>query len=372
MTRRLWVSVLLLVTGFGWAFAQQTGSVGALRGRTNSNGELMTNIGTGDGVTLSSGRIPVLADINNGSAVTARNNAIVEGGVAAGSDGSALNPVPVVPSWPYAVTDTLTSATDSAVITLGGRAGVAAVITGTWVATLFAHCSADDGTSWVQTDFFDRSVGTSAIAIAANGTYTLGWTGGGMTQCRVYANAYTSGTVTVRLVATWQPMEIMQLFSQGEGGVPPLNGVVTALERADTGTIDYLKGDSRGALFTNPTHPDRWDCDLDNIGTTLTECQAAPGASLSLYVMGYMAGSTTATAGQHMLRYGTGTNCGTGTTTLFPGTGTTPRVPSPLNTGEPTIVTFPMAIKVPTNTALCVLGVATNTTWIVINGYTAP
>lgn len=130
--------------------------------------------------------------------------------------------------------------------------------------------------------------------------------------------------------------------------------------------------DVYGSQFARTDHINKWDCDLDDIGTTLTECKAAPGASLSLYVTGYIAGSTTGTAGQHLLRFGTGTNCGTGTTTLFPGSGTTARAASPANTVAPTVITFPNPLKITANNALCVIGVATNTTWITVNGFTAP
>lgn len=130
--------------------------------------------------------------------------------------------------------------------------------------------------------------------------------------------------------------------------------------------------DVYGVQYARNDHVNRFQCTLDAVAATLTQCQAAPGAGLSIYISDVLAGSTTTTAGQHLLRYGTGTNCGTGTTTLFPGTTATPRVSSPPTTAANNAYSFRNALKVPANNALCVLGVATNTTWIVITGFIAP
>jgi hypothetical protein len=48
MSRRIWVSIWLLITGFGLAYAQQTGSIGGLRGRTDSNQQLLVAVAQGD------------------------------------------------------------------------------------------------------------------------------------------------------------------------------------------------------------------------------------------------------------------------------------------------------------------------------------
>ena len=131
--------------------------------------------------------------------------------------------------------------------------------------------------------------------------------------------------------------------------------------------------DSYGVVYSRGDHPNRWNAGVDNIGATLTEVVGNPGAGLSLYIRTIVAGSTTTTAGQFLLRRGTGTNCGTGTTTIFPGTATTtPRAASPANTSNPTVITFDPPLKITANNAVCLLGVATNTTWAEISGFTAP
>lgn len=115
----------------------------------------------------------------------------------------------------------------------------------------------------------------------------------------------------------------------------------------------------------------RWTCGLDDIGATLTECRAAPGANFRLYITDIVAQSTTATAGTFGIRNGTGTNCGTGTANVLPSSTATARYVSPANTIAPTVMTFSMPIPVAMNTAICVLGVGTNTTTIEIIGFTA-
>lgn len=79
--------------------------------------------------------------------------------------------------------------------------------------------------------------------------------------------------------------------------------------------------------------------------TSLTQLIAAPAAG-SIFVDGVVLEKATATTGYAELEYGTGTNCGTGTTalaTLGPATST-----SLLNLGY-----YPLKIQVPAGKALC-------------------
>lgn len=129
--------------------------------------------------------------------------------------------------------------------------------------------------------------------------------------------------------------------------------------------------DRYGAGLMRNDHPNRWSAGLDAIGATLTEIKAAPGASLSLYIQTVVAQSTTTTAGQFTLRFGTGTNCGTGTGNLLNNSATA-RNASPANTAASTVIQFIPPIKVTANNAVCLLGVATNTTSMTMTGFTAP
>jgi hypothetical protein len=138
-----------------------------------------------------------------------------------------------------------------------------------------------------------------------------------------------------------------------------------------TVVVTGIASEGSGVVFQGGT-PTYWNCGLDNIGATLTECQAAPAAGLKLYITGIVAQSTTSTAGQFGLRRGTGTNCGTGTGNVLSSATATARWTVPANTIAPTVIPFPTPIALPAAEALCVLGVATNTTTIQITGYTAP
>lgn len=112
-------------------------------------------------------------------------------------------------------------------------------------------------------------------------------------------------------------------------------------------------------------------CSADNIAATLTlltGCKA-PEPGMTYYVTDVIAQSTTTTAGQFILRTGSGTNCGTTTASLFPSAATVVRFASPANTAAPTVVSFRTPLRVPEGKDICVLGVATNTTTVQVVGY---
>jgi len=112
-----------------------------------------------------------------------------------------------------------------------------------------------------------------------------------------------------------------------------------------------------------------WTCSLDNIGATLTLCIIAPTDSTKRYITDIVAQSTTATAGQFILRTGTGTNCGTGTASLFPSAATVIRYSAPGNGSAPTVISFRTPLEVPKDKDLCMLGVGTNTVTMQIQGF---
>lgn len=129
-----------------------------------------------------------------------------------------------------------------------------------------------------------------------------------------------------------------------------------------------------GVKYVRQGGPGYWSCSLDAIAASLTQCQAAPAAGLRLYVTDITIGSTTATAGQFILRQGTGTNCGTGTASLFPAAATVARFAYPANTSASGSAKYSFAtpLQLTTSNALCILCVATNTCTVSIQGYTAP
>lgn len=129
-----------------------------------------------------------------------------------------------------------------------------------------------------------------------------------------------------------------------------------------------------GSMYVRGGGPDTFTCGADNIGATLTQLTgcAGAGSGLKYYITSVVAQSTTATGGQFVLRTGTGTNCGTGTTSILPSAATVARLSAPANTGVGLFIDFPVPIATAANVQICVLGVATNTTTIEVTGFIAP
>lgn len=141
---------------------------------------------------------------------------------------------------------------------------------------------------------------------------------------------------------------------------------------ATTGNIRRGVASLDGAQYVRLGGPVPWSCSLDNIGATLTQCQAAPGAGLKLYLTDIMVQSTTAIAGQFLVRFGTGVNCGTGTTSLLPAAATVVRLAYPSNTATATSFSFLTPLSATAANAICILCVVTNTCTVQMSGFTAP
>jgi hypothetical protein len=160
-------------------------------------------------------------------------------------------------------------------------------------------------------------------------------------------------------------------------GNPIMQGVEarsTQPTAATDGNIRQQLGSLDGAIYTRNGGPVTFSGGLTAIAATLTQIVAAPAAGLSLYITDVVIGSNTATGGSFLLRYGTGSNCVTGTTTIFPNIAaqTTGVMPYPPNTQAPSVMQFGTPIKVPAANALCIICVATNTCVTNVSGFTAP
>ena len=138
-------------------------------------------------------------------------------------------------------------------------------------------------------------------------------------------------------------------------------------------TSNTLGSNPYNPIYTSPGGAGSWSCGLASVAASLTQCQAAPGYGLRLYVTDITVQTTTATAGSYQLRYGTGTNCATGTTVLYPafvGAFTAPVISLP-----PQYIGFqpPLAVGATqgANQALCVFGTAVNTIAVSIQGFTS-
>lgn len=98
----------------------------------------------------------------------------------------------------------------SATLALTGQAAVAILITGTWEATLQFEASADNGTTWVSLPVqqFGSYTTLTNLVVAVSGTTGDGVfsvSTAGLTNVRVRATAYTSGTAAVKIQSGTPP-----------------------------------------------------------------------------------------------------------------------------------------------------------------------
>ena len=113
-----------------------------------------------------------------------------------------------------------------------------------------------------------------------------------------------------------------------------------------------------------------WSCGLNGLAATLTQCKAVATEGNRHYITDIFVQTTTATSGQYSIQFGTGTNCATGTTALFPVSGTSNRFNAPI-AGSVDIMHLVTPLVPDANTAICVIGTATNTISIQLHGFTA-
>lgn len=105
---------------------------------------------------------------------------------------------------------------------------------------------------------------------------------------------------------------------------PDLIGAETNATNADpttatAGNVRRVSADIAGNVFVRPGGPHPFTCSVTMSTATTTQCQAAPSAGFTAYVTHVAMGTTTAgTTSSLQVKYGTGSNCGTGTTALSP------------------------------------------------------
>jgi len=131
-------------------------------------------------------------------------------------------------------------------------------------------------------------------------------------------------------------------------------------------TTVMLSADKEGALFVRPGGPNAWTCNLTGLAASLTQCQALV-ASERLYITDIIVQTTTATAGTYQIKYGTGTNCATGTTSLMAFAAT-----APISTATTQYEHFTVPLVPAAGNAICVIGTATNTINIQLGGFVGP
>lgn len=155
-------------------------------------------------------------------------------------------------------------------------------------------------------------------------------------------------------------------------GNPLIYGVAEADGAAPgnltAGNSAQLRTDKQGRVLVRTDHSFSFQCNV-NAATATAQCQAAPGASLSLYVTDVLLSNNSTTASVLSIVYGTGTNCGTGKTQVTPlmGTGS-----NATNVGTLPLVALHTPFKVPANNAVCCATAGTTSFGCLVLGYTAP
>src|SRR5215471_3741163 len=115
-----------------------------------------------------------------------------------------------------------------------------------------------------------------------------------------------------------------------------------------------------------------WTCALVNLAATLTECQSVALLTTGgerYVITDIVVQTTTATAGTYSIQSGTGTNCGTNTAALFPAGSTASRFTAPINSAMTADIVFRTPVIGAADSAVCVIGTATNTINIQLIGF---
>ena len=112
-----------------------------------------------------------------------------------------------------------------------------------------------------------------------------------------------------------------------------------------------------------------WTCSLAGLAASLTQCKAL-AAGVQYYITDIVVGTTTTTAGSWAIQSGTGTNCDTTTTAVYPVNSTSARFLAPISTAASLVITTTTPVPITRAHAVCVIGTNTNTINIQISGFT--
>jgi hypothetical protein len=165
--------------------------------------------------------------------------------------------------------DTITADEDTSALALSaGINGAGVTITGTWVATLIPEVSLDGGTTWSATDLWSIAGEAMTQSITANGQFVFPFLAG-VSNVRVRADAYTSGTATVAFRATSAPSVPPWGAERPPGGSPPTHAMYAG--GTDGTNLRGLKTDTNGEL----------QVDILTLPTATVAGTAADGAAVS-------------------------------------------------------------------------------------------
>lgn len=126
---------------------------------------------------------------------------------------------------------------------------------------------------------------------------------------------------------------------------------------------------AQGQQIIDKVHSDSYfGCSQFALVATLTECAPAPtNVSERYYITDIIVQTTTATSGTYNIQSGTGVNCATATTAVFPDANVANKWNAPV-AGSIDRIHLNTPIRVTRGHAICVLGVAANTINIYIRG----
>jgi hypothetical protein len=197
----------------------------------------------------------------------------------------------------------------------------------------------------------------------------------------------TAGTASADVITVQGAASMTPLLVDASATTQPVSGTVTAVGAAadgatvsgnpvrvgavgrangaaptavTAGQASNLTTDLEHRLWVQTNHPNTFSCSNDGV-SAVTQCQAAPGASLSLYITD-LAVSASAAINVKIV-YGTGTNCATGQTVLIPAMW--------FNANAGATRTFASPVKVASNNAVCCLPSGASGSCS-LQGYTAP
>jgi hypothetical protein len=236
-------------------------------------------------------------------------------------------------------TDTVQSACNMAgsnnacTVAMAGKSTAAFIVTAAAspVLTLTPEVSMD-GTTYVATYFDDPATMTKVATLAdsAAGTTRTIYMAGGARYVRVRTSAFTSGTMTAAVVATdthdnGVPFSGATTSTTQPPAVAQVGGwVTTAAPSYSTTTLNPLSLDAAGNLRVaqpvtgnpclNPNATLAWVAGSTS-GTSAVQIIALSGSN-RIYICSLNVTGVSGTTPAFGLVYGTGTNCGTGQTTV--------------------------------------------------------
>lgn len=277
--------------------------------------------------------------VTNTPNVTIQSNASVNlnqvgGSAFAQGQRTMANSLSIVPASDYSSPDTvgtsgaLNALNAAASVALNAQQGVGVFIaSGTLVGTVVPEVSYDGGTTWVSSFFFDptaRTVSSSLVLTNPSPATTLTiLSPGGSSNARVRVSSFTSGTATATLRAT--------MAKDNTLATQPVSGTVTVQPGNTANTTPWLTTDSATSA-TGSAVPSKAAyiggnssgnltgiiaCDSSvflDMATATTTQLVALSSGKSIYICSYDIQSN-GTASVKLV-YGTGSNCGTGTTQL--------------------------------------------------------